>query len=341
MARLLLEGFEGGGAPLGWSLKDVNIQSSTGCDGAYCAQFTSGFGHMIYPFPAGLSEIYVYFKHKILGTTTYNWNTISFFKYPNPWDASGWLAEVRLKASTYVLQAYNGKLTTWLAEGATGMLPTGTWRHIEIYYKPDATNGRFVIKVDGNIEVDFTGNTNNSAGTTIYGIGFGNPLGNAYTNSNGCIDNVIVDDAEWIKPDGQTQFPRISAIKPAAAGTYSQWNGAYGDVDDIPPDDADGLIINSADQISSFSMSSIVGSVDTIKAVQLDAYIRGQGDFTPKNVKPMIRTGGADYLGSDRPVPYIGKSHYARKLWQVNPQTGVAWTPSEIAALECGVKSAA
>jgi hypothetical protein len=342
MARVLIEGFEGGGTPYGWSLKKVSIENNAGCDGNYCARFTDGFGHLIYPLRGGpYSEIYVYFKWKITTGTAYNWDCIGFFKYTDPWDASGWLADMRLTASTYLFEAWNGRLVNYLATGTTSMLPYGTWRHVEIYYKPDASAGRFVVKIDGNAEIDYTGNTNNNNGTEIWAIGFGNPLGNAYTNSHGSIDNVIVDDAEWIRPAGQTQYPRISGLFPTIGGTHSQWNGSYADIDDKPPSDADGITVNALDQISSFGHGGLVGSVEAIRTVQVDAYLRGQGNFAPKNVKPMIRTGGADFLGADRAVPYLGKSHYARKIWQVNPQTGAAWTPADIAGLEIGVKSGA
>lgn len=338
MARVLIEGFEGGAFPPGWAVKNVSIASSTGCDGAYCAQFTDGFGHLILPFRSGLPDIYIYFRYKRTNTTTYNFSLIDFFRYSDPWDAASWMAQIRQKASTYVLEAYAGKLDTWLAEGSAAMT-LNTWVDVEIYYLPHYTAGRLIVKVNGVTDIDFTGNTNDNGGNTLYGIGFGNPLGNAYTTGNGHFDNIIIDDNEWIHGDGE-QRHRISGLKPAAAGSYSQWSGTYDLIDEVPPSESDGLEVNAVDQVSTFGMEDIAGSVDSIKCVQVDAYLRGQGAFTPKNVKPAIVAGGSVYAGDNKPVPYIGKPHFARKLWQDNPATAVPFTPSEIAGIECGAKSA-
>jgi hypothetical protein len=339
MARILIEGFESGNPPVGCSCKNVVLGSSTGCDGAYCQWFSDGFGHLIVPFPGGLSEVYIYFRYKRTATTSYNFSLIDFFKYLDPWDASGWLAQVRLTASTYIPQVYAGKLETWLANATTG-LTVNTWFDIEIYYKPHYTEGRFILKVNGNIEIDFTGNTNDNGGNLLYAIGFGNALGNAYTTGHGYIDNLIIDDANWIHAAGE-QRHRVSGLVPTGAGANSQWTGSYDFIDEVPLSEADGIEVNAVDQVSTFAMSDISGSVDTIKCLQVDAALHGWGAHTPKNVKPAIVTGGSLHVGNDKAVgSHMGRPGWARKLWETNPATAVAFTPSEIAGIECGVKSA-
>lgn len=125
---------------------------------------------------------------------------------------------------------------------------------------------------------------------------------------------------------------------PNAAGSNSQWTGAYGDVDEYLTNDGDTTYnYTSAAAIQSYNLenSSDSGTIDSVTVV---LYAKFSG--TQENLYPMLRTGAVNYDAasacSGLDTASYKKCSYS---WSLNPATSNAWTVSDISSLEAGFKT--
>lgn len=100
---------------------------------------------------------------------------------------------------------------------------TGTWHLIEAYIKIHDTVGRFVIKVDGITEVDFTGDTKPGADTAINNFYF------VRKTSYFCVDSVAINDTTGAEDNSWIGNTVVIALRPNADSGSQQWIGQDGD----------------------------------------------------------------------------------------------------------------
>jgi hypothetical protein len=96
---------------------------------------------------------------------------------------------LRFSTSGVIVAVRDG---TTLANSATSSYATGVWHYIEIWLKPLNSGGRFVVKVDGSIVIDYTGDTTNDK-EYVTSVRFS---GN-YSNINQAVfyDDIVINDA--------------------------------------------------------------------------------------------------------------------------------------------------
>jgi hypothetical protein len=293
-------------------------------DGDYCLDLGQGH-YVIKILPATKSEIYAALRYRC-GQNYVGTQTIIGFL-----NAGGQML-AHLRWNYGVLRAYRGTGTK-VADGSTGFTLNTTYL-IEVYYQPADSGGRFVVKVNGAIEIDFTGDTmDNSGPVGQVQMGWGGS-----NNGGGCsCDNVILDDAEWI---GETF---IKGLAPNGAGASSQWTPSAGNnhecVDEVPVNDLDYVSTNANDQLDLYACADL-GAVSAVKCVQVQARAVKSGTPTPTHLKIAVRTGGAEYFSGDLAVPLAYPKSLCH-LWGNNPNTGAAWTGSQVDGMEVGMKSAA
>jgi hypothetical protein len=87
-----------------------------------------------------------------------------------------------------------------------------------------------------------------------------------------------------------------------------------------------------------FGMSNLVGSVESIKCVQVAVRNYLTGAPSAKMVSPIVRLSGTNYAGDAAQAPPWIHPKYNCKVWNVNPATSAAWLKSEVDGMECGVK---
>lgn len=114
-----------------------------------------------------------------------------------------------------------------LVTTGTALLDPDTWYLIEGYYLLAQTGGRFVIKVDGTTDIDYTGDTNAISATTINRF----YCEKTFTSGYFYYDDVAVNDVN--------------------GGSDNSWIGAYS----VPPVDIDPAEMNSLTSIESVSIS--------------------------------------------------------------------------------------
>jgi len=324
MARVFIDGFESGSYDLWSDAYGASIISApAGFDGAYCLELGNEYARITKAL-AEAAEYWFAFRYK--ATHGYSDYLIKFL------DASGTiLGCVHGGAGrVQVRRGSGGYQGTLLATGPTVLL----WEvhRIEVHYKPHATAGIFQVKVDGVLEIDFTGNTGTTANIGQFQLGDSV----AQFHCKGQWDNIIVDDAEWVGDSS------IQARMPNGAGDSAQWTpstGAnYACVDEKPPSDTDYNKTNVADKLDTFAVPGLTGSPVQVKAVAVQARCLLEGVPTPTKLKMAVRTASTNYVGADL-VPPIGMLFSRQTIWQNNPNTSNPWQPND--ALEIGYKSVA
>jgi len=163
-------------------------------------------------------------------------------------------------------------------------------------------------------------------------------MGQTTSNPNTIqFDNVVIDNTSW---PGKTN---IQAIRPTGAGNSTQWTPSAGNnwdcVDEVPASDADNVVTNANDQVDFYAAGNLVGAIDSVVCVQVQARAVKEGAPTPQNLALGVRTGGADYFSSDKAVPTAAKSLF--NLWAQNPNTAALWTKTDVDGAEIGIKSRA
>lgn len=327
MARLFIDGFESGQEDLWDAESGASVVSSAGLDmdGDYCLDLNNIYEYVEKDITAD-DEMYFAFLWRPTGTTSEQ--MIGFF------NGATLILNIRAHQLNRDVVVSRGSYTE-IASG-TKTFSVNTTYLIEVYVKIADSGGRVIVKVDGVTDVDFTGDTKEGTNTQFNKVrlGYCGLLG--YT-SYAYFDNFRMDDADWI---GDTN---IQALVPTAGGNATNWTPSAGSnyscIDEIPASDVDYVSINSNDVVDSYVAGDLVGSINSVKCVQVQSRTKKDGAPTPTNLKLVIRRSGTDYLSGDKTVLSSEKSLW--NLWATDPSTSAAWLEAGVNAMELGIKSAA
>jgi hypothetical protein len=229
---------------------------------------------------------------------------------------------------------------TLLATSATPFSVLGQWRSINLYFKIDDATGRAVVKVDGNTQIDYSGDTRNggSAGTID---GFRASLNSSA--SNGIADLVICDGLGTVN---NTYPGDIACIRrlPNGNGTYSQFTGSDGNsvdnyalVDEAPSNDTDYTYATASGQKDSYAVEDLPPATLSVMGVRAVAKTAKSGAGAA-GMSVMIRENGTDTYSSSVPLS-TSFSWQGDVVREVKPSNSSAWTISDVNAMEIGVRS--
>lgn len=325
MSRIFIDGFESGQADI-WDLTSSSVVSSAGLDmdGDYCANLNANYRYLQKNITVADDEMYFAFLYR--PTSSGNAKDIFSLYY----DATQ-LIHLKRSSTDFLLTAQVG---VGAVETGTATLLVNTTYLVEVHIKLADAGGRFEVKVDGLQDIDFTGDTKPYTQTQFNRVRLG------YADVYACyayFDNFIMDDAAWI---GNTN---IQAVVPTGAGNTTGWAPSAGNnwecVDEKPFNDADYVSINSNDVVDTYAAGNLVGTIGSVKCVQVQSRALVDGSPIPTNLKLVVRSGGTDYLSGDNVVPIVAKSF--SHLWENNPSDSAAWEEADVNAMEIGVKSAA
>ena len=329
MARIFIDGFESGGDDLWDDENNATVVSSTGkdMDGDYCLDLNFNQEYVSKDITAD-DEMYFAFLWRPTSAVVSE-QLIGVF------NATTLLINISAQGGLGTsLKAYSS--TANLLATGTKTFVVDTTYFIEVHIKIADSGGRVEVKVDGVSDIDFTGDTKPDANTQFDKVRLGY-CGIATATTYAYFDNFVMDDAAWI---GDT---KIQAIVPTGAGNATNWTPSAGSnfacVDEKPASDADYVSINSNDVTDTYVAGDLVGTVDSIKCVQVQSRTRTDGSPTPTNLKLVIRRSSTDYLSGDKTVPIAEKGLF--NLWETDPSTSVAWIEAGVNAAEIGIKSAA
>lgn len=204
------------------------------------------------------------------------------------------------------------------------------WQYIEVKVLiGDGTSGRVTIRLDG-VEVFDLQNVDTRNGET----GIIDRI--QIFETNGYYHDFYIEDVDFLGdirvetliPDNDGFYTEFGTTVPTSPSTH--WDK----VEEIGPDsDTSYNEGAAANQRDTFTMSNLVGSgTKTIKAVQQVNYAKHDGTAT--NHRTKLRLSGVDHDGASKALTSVYE--FYREIWDIDPQTGLAWTEAGINAMESG-----
>jgi len=330
MARIFIDGFESGSADF-WVLNgsSVNTSPPTGFTGLYYLNITIGSDSAYKYFYTDKAELYISFKCMFTANSTTPNCALSFF------DSNGIvIAGLYRKASNGFLEFRLGNGSATLLSTGTTVISINTVYLIEIHYKPLNSGGIFQVKVNGAaMEIDYSGDT-------TAGLESVNRFGIFYVALNQVtyakIDDVVVDDANWI---GNT---KIQAIVPTGAGATTGWTPSTGNnwaaVDEKPAVDTD-YIKTSSNQIDTYAMGNLSGSIASIKSVAVQSRNWREGNGSYDRGQHIVRPASTDRLAASKTAVFPITATSFQSIWELNPEDSQAWEESDVNGMEAGIKA--
>ncbi|MDD2904244.1 MAG: hypothetical protein PHU44_17590 [Syntrophales bacterium] len=236
-----------------------------------------------------------------------------------------------------LLEIRSGWGGTLLATGITPLL-NNTWYVIEFHYRLADVNGVAELRVDGNLECTFTGDTRPGAETTFDQF----YVSGAYLAANNTyIDDVVLND---LNGPGNNSWPgglKLALLKPNAEGGTQEWTAVpgpahYTAVDEVPPSGTDCVKTDQIDKLELFGLEDLPAEAQSVKAVALDFHGLKGSTVAPTRVAQVVNLGGTDYVQADQDLPMA--QGLVRKILDQNPAGG-NWSVAAVNALVAGVKS--
>ena len=334
MARIFTEGFETGDN-LGFNpvTSSVTIISTNPRSGSYCAKFSAAtsIGTIIIP---ATGELYVRF-----GFMTGQNNKVDIrFAWMSD---STVLGHLRVQNNGLVngINAYSST-STLLANGTIN-ITANTWYLVEIYIKiGDNPNGRVITKIDGITDIDFTGDTQPAAITTINRIDF---KGQGGVGEENYFDDIAINNTSGTSDNSWCGDGHIIALIPDSAGDVTQLIPSSGSsnwslVDERPANTTDyvsGSVIGEYDlyNLTPFSVSNAAvkriwaetRSLDTVAeggTISIGIKVNGEGeDWGSYN---SLLTTYYRYIGT---------------VYPLTPSGSAIWTSTNLNNLQIGIKT--
>lgn len=204
---------------------------------------------------------------------------------------------------------------------------------IDYHYKCANSGGRWEVWVDGTQVIDVTADTVSTANENFDRIEWLQTT------------NAVITIDDFIQSDGSaphsTRFPQTlvgAGLVPTAVasgaltGVGDTGANRYLNVANITPDSADYNYTTGTDQ----DLYDLTDPSNTATIVCIAEYLRAFTDTGTAQVKQRLKTNGLEFdSGSARSIDTTAT--WFRNFRHLNPATGVAFTASEIDALQAGM----
>jgi hypothetical protein len=322
MARIFMDGFESGGLSL-WDTQSGTINTLSGKTGSYCARTASGANPLVKSF-SSVPYIYSAFKFNASGYAS-DVGIISFY------GGGTSLGYLLIKNPTGLLNIGWG--TSTLISQSSFPITTSIWYLVEIYYLPHLTNGTFTVKLNGVVAVTATGVKTAPSTTNVDAVYLQN-----ISASSTYFDDFILDDANWIGPSS------IQGLAVTGAGATTQFDPSAGNnyacVDEIPASDGDYVSTNVPNEIDTYACGDLTGTINSIKAVQVQARCMQEGSPAVPKIQLVTRPTSTDRVSASKSVQSYNPSTVAN-IWELNPDDSQSWESADVNGMEIGVKAVA
>jgi hypothetical protein len=235
-----------------------------------------------------------------------------------------------LNPQVFYVWRWNG--SSWVKLDTTPIkLLNGPNYHVVCHVEVNASTGRFRLYINDAKVYDFTGNVSGpdaDCDTCVIGS-------TRSTNTVQYWSQIAVASFNLLGT-------RVIDLHPTAAGTYSEWTGAYTAIDETDRSLADSVDTNAATQRFLYNLTNSTAGQQTGKvilgvAVSMRTVL--ETGSTPTNIEAMVRIGGTDYTSGNLGLGAVDTDTYQQYVWELNPNTSGAWSFSDIDALEAGFKS--
>ena len=181
------------------------------------------------------------------------------------------------------------------------------------------TSGEVTLYCDGKSYADYTGNVTTNSATQLNQVLLG-----GVTSSGTYWSEVIVATTD-------TRNLRLATLSPSANGNTDNWDtGGVSNVNEVTDNTSTVNASGTAGQIQEYTVTSLPSG--SFQVQDLWVNMKAQVDTSgPQHIQGMVRTGSTDYTSSNLSPPQ-GSWGWISTDWTTNPNTGVAWTTSDLSA---------
>jgi len=356
MANLVMCGWEWGTIreASGWeySVSEDSIKTNKVRSGEYSCQIGI-YDHVYFSIPSpgthGLSEVYVQFAvlfDSILGMGGL------FFRWKGQQGNTqlGYMT-VGSNGQVLIYTGCSGTATAIEHPSAADVLRlashtrllTDVWYVFELYIKSDHTSGIITMKIDGNIEGTFYGDTMNAMPT-----GHGDYMTDTldFYNFNGMyFDDVIVNDTDSGWPGCQ----KVVLLRPDENGDMIEWSKThdydnYEHVNEVPMSTVDYVYTTQLNETDLYKLERLPDEAWEIATVRGDAWCIKNSASQSQNASIAFALKNGVTTVSDVFVSTTQNMYLTWTLvsyaWDLtNPDTGYIWTVDDINIIQAGIVS--
>ncbi len=229
------------------------------------------------------------------------------------------------------VQKYSG--AAWSSNLAnTSSAPlSGAGAYIDVKIVVHASSGEIRIYKDGTEILTYTGDT------SIDNASFGRLhfKGQTGATKEMNISQVIVASESTIGWKLATLTPN------ANSATNTAWTGDYTSIDEFPLSTADYIESDTTGQVETYGASDIdvTYSAYNVKALVIAARASNDSGSVVNDIQFALRTSATNYFSSNAGLTKDGTDYSVQGIFETNPNTGIAWTQSQVNGAEIGVKS--
>ena len=325
MARIFTEGFEMGDN-LGFGASGT-VYSTPVRSGNYSIS-RGQYAHNV----DDLSEVYVrlgWYPRSGYEASTYD--TYIMFR-----NGTTTLAHIRLNASNGI-DAYVNNVK--VADGGVSPFAADTWWLVEIHFKLDDANGVIQTKINGILDIDYSGDTKPDASTVFDNIYFNQ----SSLTASQYLDDIAINDTTGSEDNSWCGDGHSVCIKPNADGDNIDLTGSdedktdnYAMVDDIPSDgDTTYVYGDTVDDYDLYELTApSLPTNHTITRIWAEARAK---DPDTGDIALMIKAGTTEDDSDDTTLT-TAYSAIKGEEYLLNPDDSEAWEAADLNDLQVGVK---
>lgn len=273
-----------------------------------------------------------------------------FFGVPDSSNPLIWHLEFEIDPSDGLIRVYRSQGTTGPFGGARALLGVtsqalnaAAWNRTTLHWVISDTVGAVDVLIGGTNVLSLTGQDtknggNGNASSFAVGIWRG-ATGTA--NDYFAFDDIAWNDTTTASDNGDPGDGSIYYLPPNAAGDVTELtrggtdSGAnWSQVDEVPPSMTDYVEDTVVDNYDLYNLAATTGTL-TIQRVTAIAYAL-KSDTGTASLALVQKSGTTETTGATQALDTTAK--YFRERNITNPATGVAYTQSEVDALQVGVK---
>lgn len=228
-----------------------------------------------------------------------------------------------------------------LIASSTNVFSSAAWHYVEAKVTVADSGGTVIVRVDGNVEINFTGDTRNAATAQVSTITFRSQI------STSQLDDVYIADGVGAAPYNDFLGDvKVETLIPNADGAFSQLLGSDGNsvsnwqqVDEIPPSATDYNGSATVGQRDTYGLTDLVTASGQALAVGVIAFAH-KSDAGTANLKTIQRlSGGTERVDSAVALSATVNTPVAGSIQVVDP-SNAAWTIASVNGMQIGVEVA-
>lgn len=225
--------------------------------------------------------------------------------------------------------------TTWTQYSASNITQPSTPTEWTFRILRHASTGKFQWYVGGSLWYEFTGNT-----AALFSTVTRCQWGNAGSNNATGISEIVATSS-----DDTRVGMNCATLYYTGDGHDVDWTNGYADVAELSEDTSTVKTTTTAAKDSSFlhvNVPTLTPGI-IVRAVIVSGKWR-TGGTAPPNLYGYLRISGTNYANAPTPAAIQSVQAVAyllQYIWHLSPATGLAFTESEVNALEPGMRSAA